>query len=204
MTPLGRPVVPEVKNMSQTSSAVTASARASASPRGTSEPRRRNSAQERPPDPFGVMISVSDGSSASRSMPDVVVAEEAVVGDEQPRTAPAQDPRGLVALEPGVQRDEDGAGRHGAEGRRDEQAPVRRPHRDPVAALDAGRDHRRRRCAARRRPGRRTSTGRSPSMRASRSPNRAGGMEQRGRDGRRRAHRWQKSSLPSKRLVASI
>ena len=69
MTPLGRPVVPEVKNMSQTSSAVTAPARASVSSRVTPDPRRRNDAQERPPLPFGVMISVSDGSSASRSIP---------------------------------------------------------------------------------------------------------------------------------------
>ena len=133
------------------------------------------------------MISVSDGSSASRSIPDVVVAEEAVVGDEQPGTAPAQDPGGLVALEPGVQRDEDGAGRHGAEGRRDEKTPVRRPHRDPVAGLDAGRDHRRGaaqggvRQVGERPPGAAVDEG----LPVAEPP---GGMDKRGRDRRRHAH----------------
>ena len=102
----------------------------------------------------------------------VVGVEEPAHGEERPGAAAGEDVRGLGALEPGVHRHEHAARRRDAERGDDPLERVRRPHRDPVAALDARGE---RAPGRRRRPWRRASaksTRRSPSTTASASPNR--------------------------------
>ena len=79
------------------------------------------------------------GSGPAREERDVVVAEEAVDAEEDPSPAPAEDVRGLVTLEPGVERHEHGAGRQQAEGGDDPLLDVGCPDGDPIPRLDARR-----------------------------------------------------------------
>ena len=87
--------------------------------------------------------------AGAREQRRVVGVEEPAHGEERPRAAAREDVRRLRAPEARVDRHEHAARGRDAERGDDPLERVRRPHRDPVAALDARRDAAR---APRRRP----------------------------------------------------
>ncbi len=146
-TPLGLPVVPEVKTTSLGSSGPIDARRASRSAPETASPRARKSSQ---PTIVRVgvtgqqdrLLEVGQGNAGFREQGRVVGVEEPAHGEEGARAAAGEDERGLRTLEARVDRDEHAPGRRDTERGDDPLERVRRPHRDPVAALDPGRDER--------------------------------------------------------------
>ena len=114
--------------------------------------------------------------AGAREQRRVVGVEEPAHGEQRAGAAALEDVRRLGAAEPGVDRHERRAGGRDAERGDDPLERVRRPDRDPVAALDARREQRARRGVDHRRAASAKSTRRSPSTTASASPRAARGV----------------------------
>ena len=146
ITPFGRPVVPEVKMMSE--SVVGGHRRRPGPGRGRVDrrsPRARKPAQSSVPagaSPRSTTIRSSAGSRLVGERGDVVGAEETADAEQQPGPRLVKHVRRFAALEAGVQRDEDTAGTMGAERGDDPFVDVRGPDRDSVAAVQPEADER--------------------------------------------------------------
>ena len=132
-TPLGLPVVPEVKKTSATSSGPTAAMRASTrrpDRRADGDPLRRSPASRRGESASETIVfSVRRLRGRRCEHPGVVGAEETVGDDEQFRGAAGEDVARLLALEARVQRDEGGAGRDQPSAAMTHSTTIRRPDR---------------------------------------------------------------------------
>ena len=129
--------------MSETSSGLTAAARASTASRSVPAGRRTRPRCRRP-------SSIGTRTMCSQRRQPIAVqfgglvgAEELAGGDQQGRAGAGQDVGGLAGGVAGVQRHQHAARVMGRQARHHPVPGVRRPDRDPVPGVDAELDHRR-------------------------------------------------------------
>ena len=151
--PLGRPVVPEVKMRSETSSGSTAAARAAVTPASTrlAGLEEGRQARHRPPvcararTRRGTLVAQEDRARQvagvlARQQARVVGAQEPAHRDEGRRARVAHDVGRLTTLEPGVERHEHRTGPQEPERGEHPLGAVGRPHGHPVPRPDPGRN----------------------------------------------------------------